>query len=442
MILVYSEKKSPRLSYILDYFFKHLAGVGYEHTTDVKMAGETTHPLINYSTHDLPGLQIVPSGFLYENEIRKFEPVFPGKEDDQPELRFAPGEEEFDVFAACFYFLSRYEEYLSVKTDNHGRFLTEVSILYRHNLLMTPLVDIWANRFLDQLCTAFPGLEMKKPAFNILSTIDLDNGFKYRGKGFKRTVGAAFKDLKSQRFKYFFRRMGTVLGMRRDEYDIYEWLIRLHREMKIPLMFFVLNARFGKMDRGLPQNSRGLREIVKHFTTHQVPFGIHPSYKVHKIDTEFAKEIDGLQRMSSQRVRHSRQHYLKFSMPDTYRMLMEHGITDDYSMGFAPRAGFRAATSRSFYFYDLKKEESTGLLIHPITLMEGTYKDYLRMRPSRALDEINKLISIVRHTEGTLLTIWHEAQLSQRNPWKGIYLGMVESARNAYIQAGYDHVDA
>ena len=55
----------------------------------------------------------------------------------------------FDIFAASFYLLSRYEEYLPHVSDEYGRFIAEESIAKQEDFLHQPVVDIWAYRLKD-----------------------------------------------------------------------------------------------------------------------------------------------------------------------------------------------------------------------------------------------------------------------------------------------------
>ncbi len=60
--------------------------------------------------------------------------------------------------------------------------------------------------------------------------------------------------------------------------------------------------------------------------------------------------------ISGQRINRSRQHYIRFSLPGTYRRLLQHGIDQDFSMGYGSINGFRASVASSFYWYDLERK--------------------------------------------------------------------------------------
>lgn len=425
MVLIYSDTTSPRLSYLLHYIFSHTLKTTFEHTTDLDFAKAHKGALINYSHHDLGGIHISPAKILFESNVHKVDMLYE-LQDGQHRLMLTNGESfPFDPFAAIFYCISRYEEYYHPKTDRHGRLLSETSMLGKHGLLKTPVVDLWVNELVDELNDRFK-LKIQKPQFQSLSTIDLDNGFKYRAKGFKRTLGGFVNDLKELKLANFGLRLSTICGVRKDDYDIYDWLIAYHQDKKLPLHFFVLNARRSNHDRGLPKNSKGIRELVNKFENAEVGFGLHPSYSSNRNYMKVDSELEGLRSLSTSMVISSRQHFLKFTMPATFQHLIERGVTEDYSMGYAPVIGFRAGTCRTFPFYDLEKNEGTKLIMFPMTVMEGTFKDYLKMRPSQAIEEIGKMIDLVKEVGGTFISIWHEAQLAEGSSWKKIYLEMNE----------------
>lgn len=426
MIIVYSENNSSRLSYTLDYVFKHILQTDYKLINDLDEAKKSAGPLINYSDQAVGRYQIVPAKILFETNLRPLE-TFYKLEDEKHLLLFEdPESKHFDLFAAIFFMLSRYEEQYHPRTDHHGRQLPECTWMGINGLLKLPVVDIWLNEFTDELNSLFK-LELKKPAYSSLSTVDLDNGYKYKGKDFKRIAGGFLKDIKSLDFKNMKRRLLTISGLRKDDFDIYDWLINYHKETKLPLHFFILNARRSNHDRGLPKNSKAIKALVDKFKSNNIPFGIHPSYSSNRNHLKLDSELNGLRSLAERKITSSRQHYLKFNLSTTFQNLVDLGIEDDYSMGFAPQSGFRAGTSRTFYFFSVPTDKATPLLMHPITVMEGTYKDYLRTRPSIALLEIKELIDTVKTHGGTFMSIWHEAQLANNSPWRRIYLDMNEA---------------
>lgn len=425
MVQIYSEQRSQRLDYTLHYIFTHIFQQDYELITRIEEL-KSDLPVVNYSPKEIGGaFQIKPVKLLFEEDIKRSEPLYELRNREHLLIFEDTEDGRFDLLASVFWLISRYEEYYYPKTDIHGRPFPENGWLGRNNLLKVPVVDIWLNNFAAKLNEKFH-LNIKKPAFHALSTIDLDNGFKYKYKGPKRVLGGVVNDLKSFRFSNLNKRLMTILGFKKDEYDIYEWLIDFNRQKKVPLHFFILNAKRGNHDRGLPRNGRGVQSIVDTLLKNNTPFGIHPSYSSNRNILKFDRELKGLESLAKREIITSRQHYLRFNLSRTFPYMVQRGIKHDYSMGFASKAGFRSGTSRSHYYFDLKENTSTTLLFHPITVMEGTYKDYLKVRASVAFEEIMELMNVVKEHGGTFMSIWHEAQLSEKSPWRKLYMQMID----------------
>jgi hypothetical protein len=74
----------------------------------------------------------------------------------------------FDIFAASFYLISRYEEYVPFVQDQHERYPATESLAFKNDFLQKPLVDIWALKFLKSLQEKFPTYEYKTRKFEFM----------------------------------------------------------------------------------------------------------------------------------------------------------------------------------------------------------------------------------------------------------------------------------
>ncbi|MFZ9586930.1 MAG: hypothetical protein ACO29U_04960, partial [Crocinitomicaceae bacterium] len=115
----------------------------------------------------------------------------------------------------------------------------------------------------------------------------------------------------------------------------------------------------------------------------------------------------------------NRQHFLVLNLPTTYQSLIHQNITDDYSMGYADIAGFRAGTARSFPWFDLEKNDITNLIIHPFSYMDGTLKEYLNLEPHEAKLKIAELFKEVCLHGGQFSYIWHNETIGDYAHWNG-----------------------
>jgi hypothetical protein len=181
-------------------------------------------------------------------------------------------------------------------------------------------------------------------------------------------------------------------------------------------------------DRNLDYKNPWMKSLIKKVMEFS-DIGIHPSYATSEFPKKIAIEKERLERISGEKITKSRQHYLKFILPHTYRSLIAAGITEDYSMGFSEIAGFRAGTCKPFYFYDLEEEKITHLKIFPIAMMEGSFMKN-KTSPEQSSQEILNLINEVKKVQGTFISIWHNhtvSETSEYNAWKKIHDKMIQA---------------
>ena len=115
----------------------------------------------------------------------------------------------FDIFAASFFLLSRYEEYLPHVRDVHERFTAAQSIAMKHGFLEKPVVDVWAFQLLTKLKEKFPDYAYETRSYSHITTIDVDNAYAYKYKSLMRTFGGFIKDFFRLNFRCF---LGSISG--------------------------------------------------------------------------------------------------------------------------------------------------------------------------------------------------------------------------------------
>ena len=152
--------------------------------------------------------------------------------------------------------------------------------------------------------------------------------------------------------------------------------------------------------------------------------GLHPSWQSNKGAKILKEEKDLLEAIGGIRVTKSRQHYLKFELPETFRRLIGVGIQQEYSMGYGSINGFRASIASSFYWFDLQKNRPTYLLLYPFCFMDANSYFEQKYSPHQAYTEIKKYYSMVRKVNGMFITIWHNNFLGnnpQLKGWREVY---------------------
>jgi hypothetical protein len=434
VIIIYSEHSSPRLEYAAQVIFNHILKVviPVNFTSNVGYFLSVSGAKINYSNEPLEhGLHIVPSGFLFQNKIKA---EFPGITDGQYSKAIFPteGSKDFgyDPLAAVFYMVSRYEEYLPHEKDQYGRFAPEKVFSFQHHFYLKPMAHYWAEEIKDKLSIKFPEFVFPEKTFRALATIDVDNGYAYRGKGTVRTFGAYAKDFLRFRFKSVVERTHVITGHKKDPFNYYKYQRKVCINHGIPLRYFALCAEKGEYDHSLESSSISFKKLVK-----KLRFcgkvGIHPSYASNGDYKVLNAEVRQLSKILRKRVVHSRQHFIKLKFPETYRKLIKAGIKKDYSMGYPDYPGFRACIAEPYPFYDLEAEKTTSLMIIPFQTMDSHYYDYKKMNAKPATDEMLEMMGEVKKVSGLFVFIWHDRSFApwpEYEGWKTAFETIVKAA--------------
>lgn len=419
-MLVFAETITPRLQYIVDFAGSLLGSRRLRVTADLQEFESSAEPRINYSATSLPGniFWIKPVSLLFEKMIEP-RPVTCFTHGQTKAFYKTDGDIPFDIFAATFYLLSRYEEYLPHRKDDYGRYDHENALAFRENFLHIPLVNVWFGELRKSLRLRFPAAGFPEPSFQCIPTYDIDEAYSFRYKDWKRSAGGALKSLLQMDFKQFRLRRKVLNGELPDPYDAFDRMDDLHRPLAFkPLYFFLVAGKNGKYDKNILPAEKAMQSLIRRHAEKYV-IGVHPSWQSGDDPALLKQEMEMLEQVTKLRIRSSRQHYIRFTLPGTYRSLVAAGIRDDYSMGYGRINGFRASAATPFYWYDLEKEQTTPLRIHPFCYMEANSFFEQKSAPAEALDEMRRYYKAVKEVNGTLILIWHNTFLGTAERFRG-----------------------
>ena len=419
MIQIVTDIHSNRLVYVLDFVFNQILKTGYTicNTNEIT----SSKPIIYYGSH------------LDTNQKITFRPLDIIKESNQidtqnieivsnivrPWLDGIWNSASMDPFGVIFCFLSRYEEYLERKNgDKWNRFLAVDSKL--HQLSPDePIVDMMVLWIKSQLLDAYPGYIFPETnGYHVISTIDIDQAWAFKNKGWRNMLTLSKSMIKFDLGRTS-NQLAVVSGRMKDPFDTYNYLDQLHKKLDlIPIFFILMSERRTSIDRNHKPSNPRFRQLLQDLSeTNSV--GVHPSYRSRKDDRILSQEINLLADITGKVVTASRQHFLIMQLPTTYRRLLSAGITDDYTMGFADRIGYRAGTGHSFYWYDIENETATPLKIHPFVMMDATLRRYMKLNVKQAVEKVVEFKKIARKYEVPLTVLWHNSSLGEDGEWKG-----------------------
>ena len=147
--------------------------------------------------------------------------------------------------------------------------------------------------------------------------------------------------------------------------------------------------------------------------------GVDGTEEVVEADQADRKEKEKLEQITGGKILSSRQHYIRLTLPETYRFLIEAGIENDFSMGYGSINGFRASVTSAFFWYDLEKELTTQLRLFPFCFMDANSFYEQQMSAQEAYEEMNRYAEIIKTVNGTMISIWHNSFLGNSPIYRG-----------------------
>ncbi|HZH65459.1 MAG TPA: polysaccharide deacetylase family protein [Flavisolibacter sp.] len=419
-MIIYSHTLTPRLQYVVDFLCQYYKSTIKLICDEEKYLAHADPHKINYSYH-----RLLPDEIWIHSHVLLFESTIRPVKIECFDLRGykaffkAEGETGFDLLAAIFFLITRYEEYLPHQKDKYGRYDHQASVAYKEGFLHLPLINIWLEDFRKLLLEKFSHCQLPPANFSLQTTYDIDMAWSFRNKGVKRNAGSLLKLFFTGKWRSMSYRINVIRGKQQDPFDAYEWMDNLHQQYGIePVYFFLVAAQAGKFDKNIDIRNVFFQRLIKDISSHY-KIGLHPSWASGDQPLLLSKEKSWLEKTSEQSITFSRQHYIRFNLPVTYRKLLATGISDDFSMGYGSINGFRASVATPFFWYDLKEESKSTLCIHPFCFMDANAYYEERKTPAEALQELIHYRNVVRSVNGTMITIWHNSFLGTDAAFEG-----------------------
>lgn len=418
MLLVYTHNISPRLKFIFKHICTRILGLDVSFTTQIE----------EFIAHDSLKLSYTKQQLGNEFHIKSHDILFEQGLNDidinvqkwgHTKCFFFNGEKSampFDIFAASFYLLSRYEEYLPHVKDNYGRFLASESIAFKYGFLHQPVVDIWAYKFKDALQIQFPEFVFSERNYSVKPLIDVPSAYHFKLKGIMRSFGGTVKDLFQFKFKSLYDRFMVIFGLKHDPYDTFKYIINRQKQSKSKFLFFFLIGDYSTYDKGINPNKKNFVSLIKHIADY-CEVGLKTSFFAIDDVAILKKEKLKMEDIINTKLNASRQSFSKLNLPESYRNLLELEILEDYTMGYVNQIGFRAGTCTPFLFYDLDYETQTPLKIYSYHIM-----DYTLLKNTSLLDKkkvLNEIINEVKQVNGEFVPVFHNYTFSDIERWNG-----------------------
>ena len=307
-----------------------------------------------------------------------------------------------DILSRFFRQLSQFDAYSNPSLDAHQRHIERAPGLELHNELAQ--LRIW-------LRAHFPAIPLPEPSFSWEVTIDIDQPWKHKHKPLHVRLGGLARDILRLRFTAVRERLQA-----RDPFDTLPEVLQHCPAGKTTA--FILADSAHPNDSRFNLRQAPFQEYVRRWKNAGIRIGIHPSYLSSEQPERIPQEKSLLEACIG-KVEYSRQHYLRYRLPSTFRASEAAGITHDYSLCPHEGLGGRTGIAMPYNWYDLEQERESNLRLVPAVVMDRSLQQYLALSPAAAFGQTCAVIDTLRAQGGHFVLILHNETFSESGEWKG-----------------------
>ena len=294
----------------------------------------------------------------------------------------------YDIFAAAFYLITRYEEALVHLKDDMGRYSPSQSLAYRNDFLSLPVIDHWMSqlhKILRTYFSDFPIINNDRPLWQPLFDIALP--YRYLQRSFFAVISDFIYSL--SRFQIFklYNQVVVLLHLKKDPYDNYNHLERLSKHYTWQPHFFILYAENTPFESTTSIYNSLYQSLIKGLSDF-AKVSLMLSYDAQRSKFYLQKDKNNLNNLTHRTIRSVRMHRGLVDIQKIYSHLVEEEISTDFSMGYPETIGYRAGTSVPFHYYDLDNELQLPLVLYPVVASSSALH---KSSASKAFAELRKL---------------------------------------------------
>ncbi|BAI60841.1 conserved hypothetical protein [Methanocella paludicola SANAE] len=134
-----------------------------------------------------------------------------------------------------------------------------------------------------------------------------------------------------------------------------------------------------------------------------------------------------------------RNHYLNFSIPDTWELLAKAGFKYDTTLGFKKNIGFVNGMCHPFRPYNLNTGQKIDIMEIPLAVMDQAIFELTRSF-TEAWEAVKALIDAAETHNGIVTLLWHNYAFSSafRESWKKLYIKILKYCyeKRAWMTSG------
>tara|TARA_B110001452_G_C15228518_1_gene425720 strand:+ start:111 stop:1472 length:1362 start_codon:yes stop_codon:yes gene_type:complete len=339
-----------------------------------------------------------------------------------------------DLFSSAFFMLTRWEEHVSSKTDEHDRYDEQQSIAIKNDFIYRPIVNEYIEYLWNALCLLGYNRETRlKRDFQIVLTHDVDHIRKW--KNLKIYLEDIYDDITNPLAIFIHTKsyISSLFNKNNDPYNTWDFLMRESERVGTKSYFNFMTGGNSKYDNKYDINSKTSQNIIQKILSRNHHFGFHPSYNSYNDLDQIKKEKEKLESiLIDSTIKCGRQHYLRFEVPHTWQLWDDLGIPWESTITYGKTSGFRCGICYPFTVFNVVTREKLNLVEKPLIFMEQTFIGYKESSPDEVISFAKNLLEEVKKYNGEFVLLWHNSSFNTytMSKYKGVYSAIL----NEYIK--------
>jgi hypothetical protein len=323
---------------------------------------------------------------------------------------------ELDIFAASFFMLTRWEEYVNKNRDLHNRFPATESLAFKQGFLDRPVVNEYVEELKTMLLELDDNLKFKIYNYQLLLTHDVDIPQKYTSikSGLIEIVGDIVKrkDIKKA-FLNIFLKIKVMIKIQKDPFDTFDYLMDVSEKVGVKSYFFFMGKGLTKFDNMYDSGDGFIKDLVIRIKKRNHHIGIHPTFNAYNDSKQFTKEKKELEKNLDTNITFGREHFLRFEVPKTLQIWEDHDMSWDSTLSFADKEGFRCGVCYPYSVFNILTRKKLNLKERPLIVMEGSFATYQPdIAPQEMESKIKQLMEEVKKYNGEFVFLWHNSSFN------------------------------
>ena len=356
-------------------------------------------------------------------------------------------EQDDDLIASTFFWLSGWQEYTTKQRDVHGRFPYSASLQAKFGLADRPVVDAYRERLAQHLIEHGLSIHRRNwidKSWAFCPTHDIDYLRKWRpGMVYREVVHYLLANHLNQSLLKRAGRFGRFLFNWAKPGDEFRKSLRriIHETERRggKGTYFFKTAAHGPNDVYYSLSSPFVKRTIGKLKEIDFEIGLHPSYFAYNHPDYLQREKRALEEIYQGPVTSVRQHYLRYENDTTARMQLGAGFQIDSTLGFAGQEGFRRGTCHPFTIYDVNANAPTELWELTLSVMDGTLFNRRNLDGEAAIEVTRQVMRRCKRFGGICVALWHNTLWDELDfpEWGEHFLRVMDVAveEEAYIHS-------